>query len=77
MKTEVLFEEANFKIGYNSEAKILHVNWKGEQNVQSIKRGCEKILEFMQARECIKVLNDNTQVHQPWAAVEEFVAVHI
>jgi hypothetical protein len=77
MKTEVLFEEANFEIGYDTETKILHVSWKGEQNVQSMKRGCEKILEFMQARECIKVVNDNTQTTQSWEAVEEFMAVHI
>jgi hypothetical protein len=77
MKTEVLFEEANFEIGYNSETKVLLVSWRGEQNVHSMKRGCEKILEFMKARECIKVLNDNTQTVRPWESVEEFMAVHI
>jgi hypothetical protein len=77
MKTEVLFEEANFEIGYNAETKILHVSWKGEQNVHSMKRGCEKILEFMQARECIRVVNDNTHTNQPWESVEEFMAVPI
>jgi hypothetical protein len=77
MKTEVLFEESNFEIGYNQETKVLHVSWKGEQNVQSIKRGCEKILEFMKARDCIKVQNDNVLASQPWQSVDEFMAVHI
>jgi hypothetical protein len=77
MKTEVLFEEANFEIGYNSETKVLHVSWKGEQNVHSMKRGCEKILEFMKARDCIKVVNDNTHTNRPWESVDEYMAVHI
>jgi hypothetical protein len=77
MKTEVLFEEANFEIGYNSDTKILHVSWKGEQNIHSIKRGCEKILEFMKARECIKVVNDNVLTNQPWESVDELMTVPI
>jgi hypothetical protein len=77
MKTEILFEESNFEIGYNAETKVLHVSWKGEQNVHSMKRGCEKIVEFMQARDCIKVVNDNVQAKQPWETADEFMAVYI
>jgi hypothetical protein len=77
MKTEVLIEEANFEISYNVEAKILHVSWKGEQTVQSIKRGCEKILEFMKARDCIKIVNDNTSVQPAWHTEESLIAVSV
>lgn len=66
MKQEILFEEANIEISYNPEAKTLHVNWKGYQTIESMNRGCEKILEFMKARECCKVLTDNTVLSDNW-----------
>jgi hypothetical protein len=77
MKTEVLFEEANSKSDIIQKPKVLHVSWKGEQNVHSMKRGCEKIVEFMKARDCIKVVNDNVLANKPWEAVNECMAVHI
>jgi hypothetical protein len=66
MKLEILFEETNIEISYNPEAKTLHVNWKGNQTLGSMNRGCEKILEFMKARECCKVLTDNTLLSENW-----------
>lgn len=59
MKTEVLFEESHIEIEYNPEAKILHVSWKGDQTVDSMKNGFDKILECMRARECSKVHSEN------------------
>lgn len=60
MKKEVLVDESHIEIGYNPEAKILHVNWKGNQTVASMKNGCDKILEFMKARDCSKIDTENT-----------------
>jgi hypothetical protein len=72
MKPEILFEESNIEISYNPEAKTLHVNWKGHQTLDSMNRGCEKILEFMKARECCKVLTDNTMLSETWYNAAEY-----
>lgn len=59
MNKEVLFIESHIEIGYYPEGKTLLVNWKGNQTIDSMTKGCIKILEFMQARDCSKVLTDN------------------
>jgi hypothetical protein len=67
MKTEVLFEEPHIEIGYNQDAKTLHVNWKGNQTIDSMKKGCDKILEFMKARDCNKVYTESSVAEPAYA----------
>jgi hypothetical protein len=52
----------------------MYVNWKGFQTVDSIKLGCEKMLELLKAKKCKKILNDNRMVTGPWQGAAEWVA---
>ncbi|MBC7922142.1 MAG: hypothetical protein H7Z75_13760 [Ferruginibacter sp.] len=74
METEVLFNSKNIDIAYDSENRILYVNWKGYQTVDSVKAGCDKMLELLRKKSCNKMLNDNRLVTGPWQGAAEWVA---
>ncbi|MES2765896.1 MAG: hypothetical protein V4642_08515 [Bacteroidota bacterium] len=71
-----LFESPEIDIEYDEDNKWLYVNWKGFQLVQSVKDGCEKMLEFVKEYKCEKVLNDNTLVKGIWAGAAEWGATN-
>jgi hypothetical protein len=75
MKTELLFTASNVEIHYNQEGKFLYANWKGFQNIDMIKNGCEKLLASMKAKKCYHILNDNTNVTGTWHGAAEWGAL--
>jgi hypothetical protein len=74
MKTELLFKASNIEIHYSQEGKYVYANWKGFQNVDLIKNGCEKLLELMKDKKCYNILNDNTLVTGTWHGASEWGA---
>lgn len=73
VRNEILYREHNILIEYNHTDDWLYVNWRGYQNYDSVVAGCEKILDFLQERECTKVLNDNTNVEGIWSGASKWV----
>ncbi|MHC2990806.1 hypothetical protein OB13_04125 [Pontibacter sp. HJ8] len=73
VRNEILYREHNILIEYNYTDNWLYVNWRGYQNYDSVVAGCEKILDFLQERECAKVLNDNTNVEGIWSGASKWV----
>jgi hypothetical protein len=43
----------------------VYVNWKGFHSVESVKTGCEKLLQLPIEKHCKRVLNDNRLVSGP------------
>ncbi len=74
MANKQLYESPGIDISYDPDNEWLYVNWKGFQLVQSVKDGCEKMLEFVIEYNCSKVLNDNTLVKGIWAGAAEWGA---
>ncbi len=49
------------------------MNWRGFMAVESVMDGCEKILQFMQERQCYRILNDNTNVEGIWSGASKWM----
>ncbi|MBK0380629.1 PAS domain S-box protein [Mucilaginibacter segetis] len=62
------YYKGNFvSISYNKHTKWLDVDWKGYQNLESVKKGCLIMLDLLRKNQCKKVLNDNTHVLGNWS----------
>lgn len=51
---------------YLSEQGYLYADWKGYVNVNSVKEGCEAILNGLKETSCCYLLNDNRKVKGTW-----------
>lgn len=71
---EMLQKAKNIEISFDEQNKILHCNWIGFQNKESIVKSGGDILNFLKKKGCSKVLNDNTQVTGPWQEAAEWTA---
>ena len=70
----LLFAEKNIQIFYDDQEEWLYVNWVGFQTVTSVMAGCEKMLEYLKAYKCSKVLNDNSLVDGIWSGAARWGA---
>jgi hypothetical protein len=72
MQKEKLFESKGLDIELDAQQQYVYVNWKGFHNVESVKNGCEKLLQVLIEKNCKKVLNDNRLVSGPWIGAAEW-----
>ena len=70
------FYEDFISIEFPEPYKWIVVDWKGYQTEQSVKDGCEKILEAINTYKCTKVLNDNTNVVGIWTPASHWVGTN-
>lgn len=52
----------------------LYVNWHGHQNCDSVRKGCEYVLEKMALYKIFDILNDNTNVRSIWPGISVWLA---
>ncbi len=71
--TKPFFTEDYVSIEYMSASGWIYVDWKGYQTENSVKTGCEKMLESLSHFDCWKVLNDNTNVLGIWTPASAWV----
>lgn len=67
------FQAEYLTISIDAENNWLYANWLGYQTEGSVKEGCEKMLEALQAYKLEKVLNDNTHVLGIWTPAAHWV----
>jgi signal transduction histidine kinase len=60
-------------IKIDDSLQIVEVNWKGYNNMNTIKEGCMKIIEFLKSKKISKVLNSNKDVLGTWSDASEWV----
>lgn len=70
---ESLFKARNIEISYEPVQEYIYCDWIGFQNEESVKGGCQRMLELLSEKHCRKVLNDNTKVSGPWQAATQWV----
>ncbi len=75
MAQKLLFADDTIAISYDYLNQWIYVDWRGEQNHQTVKEGCERMLEYLKSELCHKVLNDNTNVRGSWSDASEWVAL--
>ena len=73
----LLLESPTLCIYYDTHSDWIYMDWLGEQTVDSVKEGCEKLLTFIVSERCHKVLNDNTRVTNIWSDAAIWVALDI
>jgi PAS domain S-box-containing protein len=56
-------------IEYNAQHDYLLVNWSGFHNQYTVRDGCVRLLNIMQAHQCHRVLNNNSTVLGGWMEV--------
>lgn len=69
----VLFENQFLDISHDRGNDWLHVNWKGYQINESIKEGCNRLVELMDEYRVFRVLNDNTHTKGIWLGVAHWL----
>ena len=74
MENKILLLESTLTIEYDLLNDWIYADWKGDQNLETVKDGCEKILGFLKEMHCQKILNDNTHVTSIWSEAAEWVA---
>ncbi|MDQ4139945.1 MAG: hypothetical protein M3142_05420 [Bacteroidota bacterium] len=63
---ELLYSSNSIKIWYEAEYQWLYAEWIGSQNLHTVQREGQKILQFLKEKQCTKILNNNQQVNGPW-----------
>ncbi|GGK82449.1 hypothetical protein ACD591_11170 [Rufibacter glacialis] len=75
MNEKLLANEPYLLIRYDLVNDSIQAEWLGEQTEVTVREGCEKILKFLTAHRCFKLLNDNTKVTGMWSDAAEWVAL--
>lgn len=71
---EKLVESKELDIEFDVAQQYVYVNWKGFHSMESVKSGCEKLLQVLTEKNCKRVLDDNRMVSGPWLGAAEWVA---
>lgn len=74
MVSSILFTDTSLEITYSEEKQFICMDWKGRQNIKTVKNGCNKLIKFLGEVKCNKILNDNTHVVGSWSDASEWVA---
>lgn len=61
-----VFQDSNVEIAYNEHRHCLMVNWVGFQNRNTVKDGCNRMLDMMKLHNCSRIFNDNSNVLGGW-----------
>ena len=72
MALQTLLEAAHITISYDHQNDWLLADWRGDQDLASVKHGAMEMMRLMQLQRCHKVLNDNTRVTGMWSEAAEW-----
>lgn len=70
---QIITDESFITISYSSKHEWLYANWVGEQDIETVKKGCNQLLFAMQELGYKKVLNDNRGVIGNWSEAADWV----
>jgi hypothetical protein len=68
-----LYDTEPLTISFDSAHNWLYVEWRGDHNATSARRGGELVLHHLRNHPCRKMLNDNSQVTSAWQEGAEWV----
>lgn len=71
---EVCFHDEDLEIEYDAYHHWIYANWKGPQDLATVKRGCGLISDLLIAKGCTKLLNDNRLAYGKWADAVSWLA---
>jgi len=71
---KTLYKDNNIHIELNEEENWLEVDWTGLQTLETVQSGCMTMFELLKKYQCVKDLNDNTNVIVSWSEAAEWGA---
>ena len=72
MSLQTLFEASYITISYDHSNEWLLADWRGNQDLVSVKLGALELLRLMPLQRCHKILNDNALVTNMWSEAAEW-----
>ncbi len=69
------YQDQHITISYQSEKNTVLVEWKGFQNLKTIKHGAMILLEIVKKYKATKILNDNTHVLGTWSEAADWIGL--
>ena len=73
IQTETAYKDSKITITYYAKLKRMEVDWTGFQDLESVKRGCMLMLDYLINNKCDRIVNDNTHVQGNWSDAVEWV----
>jgi hypothetical protein len=68
-----LFDSPHLTLWHDCTNQWLYVEWKGKQELETIKEICDYVLQHVPLTGFTKVLNDSTQAVGNWTAAAEWL----
>jgi hypothetical protein len=72
-RTKTYFKNEHTTIIYSPEHRRMYVDWTGFQDLDSVKLGCMRMLEYLELNHCDRIVNDNSRVQGNWSEAVEWV----
>lgn len=64
---DLYYKDSTISLTYNQQHKRIDADWTGFQNLQSVQRGCLRMLDMLKKHKASKVLNSNIHVQGNWS----------
>ncbi|WP_207426770.1 PAS domain-containing sensor histidine kinase [Pedobacter sp. SYSU D00535] len=64
---QFIYKDGSITVEFKPAENIVEACWSGFQTIESINKGVEEIARIIQESNCVKVLNDNTEVQGNWS----------
>lgn len=68
------YHETDVTVSWDGDNNRIHVDWRNTPSQQTVRNGCEAILELLVARKAGKVFNDNRGITGTWVRASNWVA---
>jgi PAS domain S-box-containing protein len=66
------YQDGTITLAYNQEHNRIDADWTGFQNLESIQKGCLRILDMLEKNNVHKVLNNNIHVLGNWSEAADW-----
>lgn len=74
IKDDQYYQDSTITLSYNAAHVRIDADWTGFQNLDSVQRGCLRMMDMLIKNKAHKVLNDNTHVLGNWSEAADWGA---
>lgn len=71
---KIFYDEDDVSVYWDDINAWVYVDWRNTPSENTVKLGCEAMLELLRENNCRLVLNDNRNVIGPWNSSAQWVA---
>jgi hypothetical protein len=71
-----LLNESYLTVALDPEHQWLYANWRGDQNMNTVRTGCLHLIDLVRRHGATKLLNDNREVTTSWSEAADWVGTY-